>query len=368
MTIARSYYNENDQFAAAWLRELIADNLIAPGDVDERSIEDVQAKDLEGYTQCHFFAGIGGWSQALRLAGWPDERPVWTGSCPCQPFSAAGKRLGVADKRHLWPQFHRLIGECRPAIVFGEQTASADGHKWLAGVRADLEKLEYGVGCADLCAAGVGAPHIRQRLWWVADNSTATSRLGDADAARPQGWGEHPGEHADQRTAWPSMLPRGVADAHGAGYQSELPVVGGDPTRDESRAERIVGLDGPDSRLADADQRSERLERGGGRELCIKRKRVARPGPGGGGNDGFWSDFDLLPCTDGKSRRVEPGTFPLVARLPPGVVPSGDPSIEEVQATAEARGHRLRGYGNSIVPQVAAEFIGAYMNYIDITI
>jgi len=86
-----AYYNEIDPFAAEWLRQLIKDGLIADGEVDERSIEDVTPNELAGFTQCHFFAGIGGWSYALRLAGWPDDQPVWTGSCPCQPFSTAGK-------------------------------------------------------------------------------------------------------------------------------------------------------------------------------------------------------------------------------------------------------------------------------------
>ena len=61
-----AYYNEHDRFAAAWLRELIADGLIAEGDVDERDIQTLDPADLTGYTQCHFFAGIGGWSFALR--------------------------------------------------------------------------------------------------------------------------------------------------------------------------------------------------------------------------------------------------------------------------------------------------------------
>jgi len=89
-----AYYNEIDPFAAQWLRNLIAAGHIAPGIVDERSIEDVIPEELEVYTQCHFFAGIGGWSYALRLAGWPDDKKVWTGSCPCQAFSNAGKGGG----------------------------------------------------------------------------------------------------------------------------------------------------------------------------------------------------------------------------------------------------------------------------------
>ncbi|MEM7863001.1 DNA cytosine methyltransferase [Morganella morganii] len=162
-----AFYNENDPFAAQWLRNLIAAGHIAPGVVDERSIEDVTPDDLRGFTQCHFFAGVGVWSLALRRAGWPDDKPVWTGSCPCQPFSAAGKGNGFADERHLWPAFFHLISECKPGIIFGEQVASKDGLGWLDLVQADLEATNYAVGAVDLCAAGFGAPHIRQRLFWV---------------------------------------------------------------------------------------------------------------------------------------------------------------------------------------------------------
>ena len=163
-----AFYNEIDPYAAQWLRNLIDAGHIAPGVVDERSIEDIEPAELAQYTQCHFFAGIGVWSLALRKAGWPDDRPVWTGSCPCQPFSAAGKGAGFADERHLWPAFHHLISQCRPPAVFGEQVASRDGLEWLDLVQADLEGSGFAVGAADLCAAGVGAPHIRQRIYWAA--------------------------------------------------------------------------------------------------------------------------------------------------------------------------------------------------------
>lgn len=180
---ATTWYNENAAHATAWLRALIAAGHLPAGGVDARSIADVRATDLGAVTAAHFFAGIGGWPLALRLAGWPAGRSVWTGSCPCQPFSSAGRRRGAGDARHCWPAWHALIRERRPPTILGEQVASRAGRRWLAGVRADLEALGYAVGAADLCAAGVGAPHIRQRLFWVAESGG--DRLQDRLGARP---------------------------------------------------------------------------------------------------------------------------------------------------------------------------------------
>lgn len=299
-----AYYNENDKNAAAWLRELIKKGLIARGEVDERDIRDVTPAELGGYTQCHFFAGIGGWSYALRLAGWDDERPVWTGSCPCQPFSTAGRRAGVSDERHLWPHFHWLISQCSPPVVFGEQVASKDGLAWLDLVQADLERAGYAVGAADLCAAGIGAPHIRQRLFWVADakrqqRQECLPRPGQGDCAAGSGTAVEPTRFC---------ISGGLADAHSPRLEGwELPT--------ECARELSVGQDS----LASGE----------------------RPGP----VNGFWRDADWLFCRDGKWRAVEPGSFPLAHGLP-------------------GRVGRLRGYGNAIVPQVAAQFIAAYMETI----
>ena len=85
---------------------------------------------------------------------------------------------GMADKRHLWPHWFHLIEQCRPSTVFGEQVASKDGLGWIDLVQADMEGADYAIGSFDLCSAGFGAPHIRQRLWFVADT----------DDTRRQGW------------------------------------------------------------------------------------------------------------------------------------------------------------------------------------
>ena len=307
----RAYYNEIDPYAAEWLRNLIAAVHIAPGDVDERDIREVEPDDLEGYTQCHFFAGIGGWSYALRLAGWPDERPVWTGSCPCQPFSAAGKRAGTADARHLWPEFYRLIRERTPEHVIGEQVPGAIGHGWLDGVSADLEKEGYAVGSVVLGAHSLGAPHIRQRLWFVAE------RLDDATGPRRTG-PLQPGTVTAPRneTRLPEPQRRG-----GLGRVAQPP---GEQVGDAGLARQCAGTD---IGLGDTD---------GARP----QGRRERPDPYADQRTP-WTAGQFIPCGDGKARRVEPGIFPLAHG-------------------AFARVGRLRAYGNAIVPQVAAEFIRAY--------
>lgn len=302
-----AYYNEHDPFAAAWLRNLISAGHIAPGDVDEGDIRDIRPDDLKGYTQCHFFAGIGVWSYALRRAGWADDRPIWTGSCPCQPFSSAGRGDGFADERHLWPHWFWLIGECRPAIVVGEQVASKDGLGWLDLVQADLEGANYAVGASDLCAAGFSGAHIRQRLYFsgmdrLADTEDCYRRSGERRAqagARPeterrrgfagssaadrlvdvqqqQGLEGYTGDGSrggEPRRIQPDT-PGSTAAAGGSGgldHSSSARCVGSveEPegnSRNEARL-RVSGDGCSDGRLADADSRERQwITDGEGRE------------------------------------------------------------------------------------------------------
>lgn len=301
-----AYYNEIDPFAAHWLRNLMAAGHIADGDVDERSIVDVQASDLEGFSQVHLFAGIGAWSYSLRLAGVDDTFPVWTGSCPCQPFSDAGKGKGLDDERHLWPSFFKLVGERRPPIVFGEQVASKAGLEWLDVVSTDLETAGYAVGAADLAAASVGAPHKRQRLFWVGHADDKGSVWDAGAVPKTQSQGDSGGE---------------VAGSH---FDRSVP-----PGEDG-------GMGKPDG---------ERLEE---QRLHVRKRGPFEglPKTPGASEGGLWSSPEWVLCRDPNGPRwrpTEPGAFPLADGAP-------------------ARLGRLRGYGNAIVAPLAAEFIRAALD------
>lgn len=168
-----AYYNEIDPFACRWMQVLMDAGHIAKGVIDNRSIKEVTANDLRGFTQVHLFAGIGIWSHALRLAGWSDGRPIWTGSCPCQPFSTGNSaKLGRLDERHLWPSMYKLARELKPDLIIGEQVASAIEEGWLDEVFADLENEDYACGAAILRADSFGADHRRKRLYWMANASS----------------------------------------------------------------------------------------------------------------------------------------------------------------------------------------------------
>lgn len=373
---AAAYYNEIDPFAAQWLRNLIAAGHIAPGEVDERSIEDVTPDDLRGFTQCHFFAGIGVWSHSLRLAGWPDDRPVWTGSCPCQPFSPAGKGDGFADERHLWPQFFHLISERRPQHVFGEQVAAGNANVWFDLVQADLEGMGYAFGLVPFTSAGIGAPHIRERAYWVANaDSVISDRRGNVRAT-----GRDEYSNCDD-VVWLADAGRehkgSARNKERAGESCRAGEDGGLGNANVARLERLGGNDGAagregttgpaaapgvhDGMANTTGQLHHQCNDGAnerGRQGDTEQNRMGGEPVRPLEVNGFWRDADWLLCRDGKWRPVEPGTFPLVdgvaARM--GRV---DPGVARVAGSN--RVGRLKGYGNAINAQAAAAFIHAYM-------
>lgn len=342
-----AWYNENDPFAAAWLRELIADGLIAPGDVDERSIRDVQPGDLRSYTQCHFFAGIGVWSYALRQAGFGDARPVWTGSCPCQPFSAAGQQRGHDDDRHLWPVWFQLIRECQPDLVFGEQVEQAIRHGWLDLVCGDLEGEGYAVGPVVFGAHSVGAPHKRQRLYFVAESSGQQLRRGSGRGEQDGGVGEVGPNDRSAPTDAGALGDVGDAerarleghDGHGGSAEGW--------TREDRPTPATGARAGAEGRMADTA--SDRAEGDAGEEIGARGE--CGPQPRGGGElhagHAAWSDIRWIDCRDGKRRPVpvEPALFPLV------------------DGPTRSRVGLLRGAGNALVAPQAQAFIEAYLDH-----
>lgn len=377
------FYNEIDPYAAQWLRNLIAVGVIAPGVVDERSIVDIHPEELQQYAQCHFFAGIGVWSYALRRAGWADDRPVWTGSCPCQPFSAAGAGAGFADQRHLWPHFHYLIEQhaewCREQerpvpVVLGEQVASKDADPWIDLVQADMEALGYTFGAVPFPSAGVGAPHIRDRTYWagVAEDGLADTHggaggegralvrrgIGGGDAQRGAGSGGIGVLVGLADTDRPGQGTSGRSGVHSPGQAGALALLGSDD---------LDGLGHPGGQGL-AQRECECGILGGTCGACqgqaAERAGIysaARPGP----TNGYWAAADWLGCRDGKWRPVEPGTFPL-AHGSAGRVGHGgaDWRTAANESGFGHRGGRLKGYGNAINAEAAIAWIECVMETI----
>ena len=319
------YYNEWEPYCAQWLRNLIDAGHLPPGDVDERSITDVEPEELKGYTQHHFFAGIGGWALAARLAGVSESERIVTGSPPCQPFSTAGQGGGYSDERHLAPHWLRLVAAIRPTWVFDEQVAAAiRKDDWLDDLLDALEAEGYATGATVLPACSVGAPHIRQRLW-------VTARLADSYSFRQQGQRKvgRPGNTKEEAARKISgtfddgrsgrMVNASDAQCKASGISSGVHKEH-DATRDTDTLSRFYG--------------TEQGEEYGERHFSEWPSK----------DQAGWNDADWLWCRDGKWRPVESGTFPLAHGI-------------------SGRVGRLRAYGNAIVPEVAAEVIKEAMKY-----
>ena len=100
---------------------------------------------------------------------------ILTGGFPCQPYSTAGKRLGKADERHLFPEMLRCIKEVKPRWIVGENVrglVSWNGGLVFNEVYDDLEREGYEVQSFLIPSAGVNAPHQRYRIWFVANSSS----------------------------------------------------------------------------------------------------------------------------------------------------------------------------------------------------
>jgi DNA (cytosine-5)-methyltransferase 1 len=365
------YYNEFDKKKCAALLQLMKDGHITKGDIDDRSITDVQPGDLQGYERAHFFAGIGLWDHALNLARWKEGDRVWTGSCPCQPFSAAGRQKGKADDRHLWPEWERLIKECQPSTIFGEQVASAVAKGWLDDVYQGLEAEGYAIGSIVLPASSVGAPHRRERLWFVADlqgkqrderqNGNSIKECGEEGVQseiRTSGGTLGDTKHNGHATGT-EQGSNGQAvlnDAQGKNSASEFE--GASDSSDVANSDSLgLQKERPEQQTTRATRDSEEYCSSNVANSECKRlsgqgelQRSVHPETCGEGqasqpvydSSRHWQDGEWVDCPDGKQRLIEP-RIPLLAH--------GYPERVGV----------IHSAGDAIVPQVAAEFISAYM-------
>ena len=352
-----NYYNENDKFAAQWLRNLIEEKLIPEGIVDDRSIEDVQSKDLKEFAQCHFFAGIGGWAYALQLARWDSDRPVWTGSCPCQSFSVAGQRKGADDERNLWPQWFGLIRESRPATIFGEQVVGAIGFGWLDAVATDLEAVDYRFASSVLSGYIAGAYHRRQRLWFVADSQNSRRYRGSSQTKQKREttkqnyrrgvWSNTKGQRLHMADSANDGRSKGESDTKSRGIEGS------------EKGGRLFKSQGDRSYMADTNfkrlQGSGHLERTSDPKKN-KEKQEHRVINDGGECRVNWRAVEWVKCGDGKTRPIplESDVQPLVNGIPEVMDSEGNPRKYSYAGS-------LKGIGNAIIPQVAAEFISAFL-------
>lgn len=257
----------------------------------------------------------------------------------CQPFSAAGRRKGFADERHLWPHWFHLIDQCQPDVVFGEQIASKDGLAWIEHlVQPDMEAAGYSFGVFDLCAAGFSGAHIRQRLYFVGVANTYYERL-QRRVGVP--------ERGSQRTFGASSLAGRMADSYGS--RRDAGRQGGETLGHGHTA----FADGSTGRMADSaepgrGEGSENFRRGAERSAQEGLEQRARDGGVLSGANAPMlgrESVDWLYCRDDRWRPFEAGNFPLAAKDSPDM--------------GRSRTHKLKGYGNALDYETALGFVEA---------
>ncbi|MDH5541939.1 MAG: DNA cytosine methyltransferase [Nitrospinota bacterium] len=186
--------------------------------------------------------------------GWLDPAPVFTdlkefpgeefrdkvhlitGGYPCQPFSAAGKRKGEDDPRHLWPHIARLIKTVRPVWVFLE---NVEGHVTLglSTVVSDLGELGYRTTWGLFSASEVGAPHGRKRVFILGELAD-DMRRSESEQSR--------GNNSQGDSAPRSRFGAGIG-AGGRACRRDIAKGNDIPGGDTSRAEESVD-DGGEAR------------------------------------------------------------------------------------------------------------------------
>ena len=229
---------------------------------------------------------------------------ILTGGFPCQPYSQAGKRLGREDERHLWPHMLRAIQEIEPTFVVGENVRGIvnwNGGVVFEEVCADLENCGYEVQPILLAAAGVGAPHKRERVWFIASNPMRI-RLQQRKNKREMGGGQE------------EICREGYQPSNGIEANGEATITPNPNSEGLQRGE-ING------NFREKERKRE-FYRDITRQVCNKWENFPTQPPICGGDDGLPTELDGI-------------TF------------------------SKWRQESIKGYGNAIVPQVALQIFKA---------
>lgn len=243
------------------------------------------------------------------FSDWRNSIDILSGGFPCQPFSTAGKRLGTNDERHLWPFMLAAIKQIRPRWVVGENVRGLVS--WNDGmvfdqVQTDLENAGYEVLPVVLPAAGVNAPHRRERIWFIAHAHSNGYQRKTSFGEYTKTKGESKSDK-EKREWFRDDLKRNDAAQSTANAESYQRPEGRMHTRKPEAAELLIGL---------CDTRGVRN---------TWEKFPTQP-PVCGGNDGLPSELDGI--TFSKWRRQS-----------------------------------LKGYGNAVVPQVAQQIFRTIEHY-----
>ncbi|MEI7452810.1 MAG: DNA cytosine methyltransferase [Actinomycetes bacterium] len=259
-----------------------------------------------------------------------------TGGFPCQPFSVAGKRLGKADNRAIWPEMLRVIREAKPTWIIGENVAGIVTME-LDNILSDLESLGYSAWPLVIPACAVDARHRRDRVWIIARKSLVdTTSAGFPQRGRSE-WDSSDEKTGTGMVAEPQRSSQDVA--HAASEQD-----------DGKRGHRERGRDG-----------------------MGRHEQAARRRNGQADNNSTGGQGEDVAHADSAGRRELRGAEPMESSNNPAKCCCAWP--DEAAWFAESgmgrvahgiphRSHRLRGLGNAIVPQVAEEIIRAITNLI----
>jgi DNA (cytosine-5)-methyltransferase 1 len=297
----------------------------------------------------------------------PIQPDVICGGFPCQPFSQAGKQLAQDDPRHLWPEMFRLIRECRPAWVVGENVAGLI-KLGLDEVLSDLEGEGYATRTFNLPACAVGAPHIRQRLWIIAhaDSQGEPDKPFDDGAGSGQlgfgfGGSEAPSHGANPNDHGPRRAEKHQQDAqHGEAQLRDKQV----------RELGQVGQDVADTDNADRRRGTERRQVGDGELELHGEERPAkdvadtkRPRTGVEAHRGGRQEREspntlkpkILPQGNGPGSPERASASGNDGARRPKDYWQSEPPVGRLADGIPNRVSQLRALGNTIIPQIAEE-------------